>query len=467
MTAARVLTGGLLLAFLAALLVAFDPFIAPFLPPGLWKATGLEASPVRVAPVAALLALLALPLLPVLARLPEFSLAAIVALLAAAQLNGFGAGPFDAFDAVLGVVFLLWIARRALDETHSIALPPLVAVAGALVLLSILHLTIQNPARWFIGTFGIARAALVAFLVIDLVRDRATLERALDAFLWLAVASAVVGILQFVLAWSGLFVFTLITPPESAFKPTPIGFVMRASAFCITAQHFSSFLVYALPIACWRLSNGWHWRHWAAMGIVLAGILVSWNFGAMIAAMVVGMLFPFLRWPGLAIHFLAAMVTFVVVAWFTGLWELLYDLSFGDAGVAKGVSQRHTLFELGLEKIARNPLVGTGPQGFAEYDGNFWGRPVHNAFGQIAAELGLAGVVLLGGIYAWLIGRLIFAALAPDRRIGLAMVVLCMVLAALQLAQSEPNMDHTNTWIVLGLGQAVLLVRRREASDQE
>ncbi len=459
MTAPLRLAFGLGLALLVAALVGMDPLLSSHLPERLWRMTGMETSPLKLVPVLAVLALLALPLLPHLVRLPDFAVSATGALFLAAQLNGFGVGPFDVFDVVLGVVFLVWIARKALDETRPIALPPLIMLAGGLVLVSVLHLAVENPVRWFIGTFGIARATLVAFLVIDLIRDRPTMERALDALLWLAVASAVVGIVQFSLSWFGVLNFTLINPPESAFKPTPVGFVMRASAFCITAQHFSSFLVYALPVAFWRLSNGWAARHWAAILLLLGGVLVSWNFGAMIAAALIGAAFPFVRWPRLAVHFAMALAAAAVLAWFTGFWELLYDLSFGDAGVAKGVSQRHTLFGLGIEKIARNPLVGTGPQGFAAYDGNFWGRPVHNAFGQVTTELGVAGLLLLAGAYAWLIGKLALALAAPGAARGQTIVVFLMLLAALQLAQSEPNMDHTNTWIVLGLAQAILLVR--------
>lgn len=465
MTLARNLTLGLLLALLVAGLVAVDPLLSSLFPARLWRVVGLSSSPVKVAPILIVMAMLFLPLIPLLSRLPVFPVTAMVTLLLAAQLNGFGLGPFDVFDLALGVVLLAWIAKKALDETRPIALPPLMAFAGGLILVSVLHLAVENPVRWFIGTFGVVRAALVAFLVIDLIRDRETLERVLNAFLWLAVGSAVVGIVQFALSWFGIFNFTLINPPESAFKPTPIGFVMRASAFCITAQHFSSFLVYAFPIACWRLSNSWAARHWVAVVLLLLGVLVSWNFGAMIACALVGLAFPFLRWPSMAVHFAMALAAAVVIAWFTGFWELLYSLSFGDAGVAKGVNQRHTLFGLGLEKIARNPFVGTGPQGFATFDGNFWGRPVHNAFGQVATELGLAGLVFLAGAYAWLIGKLAFGLVAagPDRE--LTFVLLLMLLAAVQIAQSEPNMDHVNSWIVLGLSQAVLLLRARSSNQ--
>ncbi|WP_156790745.1 O-antigen ligase family protein [Rhodobacter ferrooxidans] len=451
-----------LLALEAAAVVIVDPLVSPLLPHALWRMTGLVASPLQLTPILLVVALAGLALGRVSRRWPAFPLSACIALLLAAQMNGLRSGPFDLFDLALAVVFLVWLATRALDTDRPIFFPPLLVAAGMLVLIAILHLAIQNPVRWFIGTFGIVRAALVAFLMIDLVRDLATLNRALRAFLVLAVASAVVGIVQFMLAYLGIYVFTLISPPETAFKPTPIGYVMRASALCITAQHYSSFLVYALPIGLWRLADRRRWRDLLAVGLILTGILVSWNFGAVIVAMVLTLVFPFLRWPHLSLHFALAIVAVMALAWFTGLWQVLYDLSFGDAGVAKGVSQRHTLFGLGLEKISRNPLVGTGPQGFAAYDGNFWGRPVHNAFGQAATELGVAGAVVLGAAFFWLVGRLASASLTDGARRAPAAILLLMVLAALQLAQSEPNLDHVNTWLVLGLGQALLLIRQRD-----
>lgn len=463
MTPALRLAGGMGLAALAAALVVADPLLSPLLPEGIWHLTGLTASPIRLTPLLVLASLAVALALPYLRGLTDFSIAATGLLFVASQMNGFGAGPFDLFDLALGGVFLTWIARRMLDETRPLAFPPLTALSGLLLILAIAHLAVESPARWFIGTFGIARAVLVAFLVLDLLRDAAALSTALEMLRRVALISAGIGIVQFVLAWLGLFVLTLIEPPISAFKPTPIGFVMRASGLCITAQHYSSFLVYALPFALWRLTEGWRLRDVLSVLVLLTGILVSWNFGAMIAAMLVAGLLPFLRWPSHALHLGLGIVALFAAAWFTGLAQLAYDLSFGDAGVAKGVSQRHTLFELGLDKIARNPWVGTGPQAFAYGDGNFWGRPVHNAFGQAATELGVFGAILLAMVFLHVLAGLAARALSRGPLRGLAAVAFLMVLAALQLAQSEPNLDHTNTWMMLGIGQALLLIARRAA----
>ena len=84
MTARLHLAFGLGLALLVAALVGIDPFLSQYLPGRLWRAAGVEASPLKLVPLLAGLALLALPLLPQLARLPEFALAATAALLLAA-----------------------------------------------------------------------------------------------------------------------------------------------------------------------------------------------------------------------------------------------------------------------------------------------------------------------------------------------------------------------------------------------
>jgi hypothetical protein len=203
------------------------------------------------------------------------------------------------------------------------------------------------------------------------------------------------------------------------------------------------------------LSQTWRARDVAAIGIILAGIAVSLNFGAMFAALLVMGMMPFLRWPHLGIHLGLALVGLLSVAYFVGGMDVIYDLTFGDAGIAKGVDQRKTLFILGLEQFGRNPLIGTGLHGFGAVDGNFWDRPVHNLFGQAAVELGLGGLLIVLAIFFTLALDLARLALTMSR------VSLLMLAAAIMLGQSEPNLDQSNLWIVLALAQATVLIGRR------
>jgi hypothetical protein len=454
MTAGAKQAGWLVLPLIVAGLVVIDPWVMRLL-----SLRGADIAGLPYAtPGCALVIWLGLFGLWRLARQGmDFAKVSLALIFVASQLNGIGAGPADIFDGALFGILAVWIVTHALDTARPLRLSVLFFLATGLVVLTLAHMPLMSPVTWFIGLFGIARVAIIVLLVVDLCRDARTLDAALRMFVATAVVSAVVGIVQFALAYLGVFYFTLITPAISAFKPTPIGFVMRASGLCITAQHFSSFLVYALPFALWRLADTWRWRDAMVIAIILAGLAVSLNFGAMFAAMLVIGLMPFLRWPHLGIHLGLALVGLLSVAYFVGGLDLIYDLTFGDAGIAKGVDQRKTLFILGLEQFGRNPLIGTGLHGFGAVDGNFWDRPVHNLFGQAAVELGLGGLLIVLAIFFIL--TLDLVRLAPVS--GMARVCLLMLAAAIMLGQSEPNLDQSNLWIVLALAQATILIGRR------
>jgi hypothetical protein len=446
----------LVLPLLVAGLVLIDPWLVRAMPEGIVRNLHLRNVPYAT-PLMVVLAGLFATVCMRLVRTADFAALAMGMLLVASQLNGIKAGPVDIFDVALFGVLAVWISRYALDVTRPVRLSVLLCLASGLVVLAVAHLPVMRAVPWFIGVFGITRVAIITLLIVDLCRDQRTLDAALRIFVLTAAVSAMVGIVQFALAYLQIFIFTLINPPVTAFKPTPIGFVMRASGLCTTAQHFSSFLVYALPVALWRMTETVRVRDVAVVGIILAGIAVSLNFGAMFAALLVMGLLPFLRWPGLSIHLALGLLGLLGVAYFAGLLDLVYDLTFGDAGISKGVDQRKTLFTLGLEQFGRNPLVGTGMRGFGDVDGNFWDRPVHNLFGQVAAELGVLGLLIMLGIFYVLTLDLARLARTGGKHVRIALLTLA---AAILLGQSEPNLDQSNLWIVLALAQATILIAR-------
>jgi O-antigen ligase len=459
MTAGRALIW-LSLPVLAAALVLMDRQIAGLLSRDLWDMLGLPNAPIRALPFLLLIVLAATAAVIALRRVGDWQAISLVLLIGTSQLNGFGFGPLDAFDIALFGLFFVWLGTRALDIDREFRTPPLVWLAAALVIIAFAHMPLLNPVSWFLGMFGIVRVFLLTVLIIDLCRTPEKLDLALRVFLWVAVASAIVGIVQFALAYFNVFLFTLINPPSSAFKPTPIGFVMRASAFCITAQHFSSFLIYALPIALWRVSVLPSPGRIMTVAILLCGIIVSWNTGGMLAALAMLVLFPLLRWPALTLHIAILGLTALAAAYYAGLMELVYDLTFGDSGVAKGMDQRKTLMELGIEQIGLNPVMGSGLRGFGQVDGNYWTRPVHNVLFQALAELGIFGGLVLVSIFFVLTVETVRLYRVPSAK---RHAVYCglSLLGVTVLSQSEPNIDQSNLWLVLSLIQAAVVIHAR------
>lgn len=450
-----------MLVLLAAALVVADPMLARLLPVSLWEKIGLARAPIRVVPLIAAVGAAAWGLWWLTRQARDFTTGAIATLLIFSQLNGIGFGPLDLFDVALFGTAALWIVRLGLDERRVVHLSPLFFMAGGLVVLTLAHFTVAVGGPVLGGLVGIIRVALISFLVVDLCRTPRYVEFALKALVAVATASAIFGIVQFALAFTEIYRFTLIDPPSTAFKPTPIGFVMRSSALCTTAQHFSSFLVYALPAALWQMTERPRWRDLLVVLTILAGIGASLNFGALFGAMLVLVIFPILRWPRLIIHFTVATLAVLSLFWYIGVLHWIYDVSFGDAGIAKGLSQRKTLFELGLREIGQNPLVGTGFGNFTTVSGNFWHRPVHNIFGQAASELGIFGALILICAFFYLTLGLLPMLSYRSRHLKHAALAFIMVITALLIGQTEPNVDQSNFWMVMSLAQAVVLFAPR------
>jgi len=236
--------------------------------------------------------------------------------------------------------------------------------------------------------------------------------------------------------------------------------MLRASSLNATAQHLSGFLLLALPFVLFRITRDRGGRRWfwlLSEGVLLTGILLTWNYMAFFAVGVVLIVFPFLRWPRLAVQILIGAALLATLFYYTGVLEWLYEMSFGNASIAKGLSQRLTLLNLGFEKLYRNPWVGVGLQGFPFFSGNFWHRPVHDAYIQAATELGVLGAIVFITMLATLATQLAFLARAGTRYSREVLLpALLAFLGLVLLMLGEPMLDHSNTWLFLGLVSAMI-----------
>jgi O-antigen ligase len=186
--------------------------------------------------------------------------------------------------------------------------------------------------------------------------------------------------------------------------------------------------------------------------------------GTILAAAVVMAAFPFIRWPSYALHYLAAYLLFGTALIYFGGVEWIVREVF-DAGTLKGASQRGTLLQIGLEKLDRSVLVGTGPQGFGQFSTNFWHRPVHNAYIQAATELGLLGIIVFVAMNVWLFTAMILTraiSTESDRKVLTVFLMVHVILMGIFM--TEPAMDHSNTWLILGIMQAAILVIGHKAN---
>ncbi len=454
-----------LLAVASALVVVLDGPLSGMVPRSVWERVLLEHSPFKLTPLLAVTISLAGACIWFAHRVGSYRRLFVLAIFPAAQANALRIGFLDIFDVLTLVFLMAWLAEQLQTERPHVTLTGMLFFAAALLVMDVPLILHQNPVRWAVGLVGLLKVVLVALVFVNVVRERELLRLAVRVFVIVAVISGALAVVQFVLYYFGGVVWSFIDPIEEAYKPTPIGMVLRSSALSVTAQHVSGFLVLALPFLLFqwsRFRRGERFWLTAAIMIVLTGILVTWNFGAFFVLAGVLTLFPLLRWRSYTLQILLGYAALALVAHYTGLLELAYDLTLGDAGVAKGTNQREALMLVGFEKIWRNPWVGVGLRDMAEFSGNYWRRPVHNAYMQALTELGLLGGVVLLAMLSVMATQLLLAGVrARGGQAEYAFAGLLSLLGLGALMLTEPMLEHSNTWLLLGLLQTILLLTVR------
>lgn len=453
----------LLVAFVLALLVALDPLLSGFLPRSAWNALALGDSPLRLILLFIPMALALWLAARILSTVECYRRAFLVLLAIASQVGGINVGPIDMLDLVTLLAVLALFSEIALAPETPLRMPLLVLFGLFFLVLDIPYLAQMGVVTFFIGFIKLFKTVLLAFVLINLIRDKDDIQFFIRVVIIVAVISALIGIAQSAAYFLKGYAFTLMDDVDEAFKPTPLGYVLRASALCPTAQFLSGFLLVSLPLFLWRLVEsepGWSRRRLlAGLGVILTCIILTWNYGAIMAAASMLILAPFIMWPNRIIHLVIAAAFISVVFYYLGILEWLYDKSLGDSGVLKGVSQRQNLLLAGMEVLARNPWFGTGLDGFSYYTNNIFSRPVHNAGVQIWVELGFLGFIgFIAMTLILLTQTFILAFTGNSSSNRLFRMIMLGLVGLIQLMFSEPFMNSQIVWFFLAFAQVCILI---------
>jgi O-antigen ligase len=74
----------------------------------------------------------------------------------------------------------------------------------------------------------------------------------------------------------------------------------------------------------------------------------------------------------------------------------LVDPSYGPANAQESAESRQVFFKQAVELWQRSPLLGFGPDSFRIASGT--GMQTHSLYGQLFAEVGLAGMITFGAV---------------------------------------------------------------------
>lgn len=313
--------------------------------------------------------------------------------------------------AVAAIWVLDMIRRRAIRFTPSPVNRPLLLFLGASLLSLFIGRAIWDPAtpvkdnfilvqlaQWAIFAFS----ALAFWLTANLVMD--------EKFLWRLTAA-----------------FLLVGGGVAILRPLP-GLGVLATHLATAAFIRAPFWVLLAALAggqlLWnrQLSPPWRLFLGAALVATLAYAFVeqqeaasNWVGIAAVAAVLIWLRFPRLRWP---------LVTLILILAPIGiLFSAVYNFAGGDQEWEVSGGSRLVLIQRVVEVTLRNPLTGLGPAAYRPYANvkplpyqrAYWVAPLinsHNNYVDLFAHGGILGLAL----FAWLVAGVARLGLRLRRR---------------------------------------------------
>lgn len=427
-------------------LVTYDPAWSPHFP-----TRALEMYLYRQAPYLwTILALAALAGLLLLARRAAWLVerryeVAVVILMVAQATSGVNVGPLDPTDVAGAFLVLFWLSITLVEHR------PIVVPLGVLVLVSIFGFFALGSIVNGLALTAVRLQTIFSKIVILLVlcsiigANRGLMLLALRAFIGVTVVSAVLGIVfQCIFLTTGMPIsFTDVE--TSQFKETPLGMMLRTSALLTTSQVFAhEMLLGACLLLCAPGALG---LRLAAVALCGVGVAFTFSTGAYMTFAFAVLLAPFVVRPKYTIHVLSAYVAAGLITYLSGLYGLVMEKVVEPLGSAN-FWERVEYLRLGLNVIETYPWLGIGLGKYGSLN-----TPIHNAYVQCAADIGLVGGAVFVVFLAYLVvrtwGQRWNAAREDDRR-WLAGLLLGMLALCVHYT-SEPFYDNVTSWVFFGL----------------
>lgn len=282
------------------------------------------------------------------------------------------------------------------------------------------------------------------YLVATQLADR----KLATAIAWVASTSAA---LAAVLAISNFLSGTTLLAAPLNGDPNDLAFILATT----------------LPLTLWLLHRRGPTRALviAMAGVLIAGVLLSLSRGALLALAVAG------AWHAATVRrhipalFLGGLVALAVAVFAVGSENPRFEqgLTAKQNIAAENVETRLDAWQAAAELAAERPVLGVGPGNFGLYyfektgrpPGTFGLRVVHDAYLDVAAELGLTGLLLFGGYLAVVFHRATVAARDQLGPVGLAVAVRTSLVVALVAAITLSEQYYPPFWVLGALATMV------------
>ena len=387
----------------------------------------------------------------------RYQIAGIV-LLVSPAIGGLNLGRVDPGDLATLLVSLFWLSALLVED-----LPTPVPRVVLAFLLSLAIFALGSIMTGGIGIFlslpSILSKLMVLFLLANLIRTPKDHDVAIKALITIAVISAFIGAFFVALYFFTGYAFSLDDRPGEQFKCLGWICMLRATAFAPTPQLLGHLLIMGLGLALFLRVRTW--LHLLIIGVLILGGVLTLSVGVMLSMGVLIVMFPIFRWPS---HYLQILVAYATIAWLsltTGLGAWVYDMANDMLLASYGVEIRIWTYRVGAQLLEQNPIFGIGV--LKQIPGSMSFTTPHNAYMQIALEMGLPAAGLFIGLLIYLFtSSWLVAARAPDASTGHWMRGLMLGFLGMMVHFiSEPMYTSNLPWAYMGLVTAAIIIYGR------
>src|SRR3972149_6737656 len=336
-----------------------------------------------------------------------------IVLIISSQVKGLTSiGMLDFSDLVIGIFLIILLVENFKNLQYKIIVTPLFVLTLILFFSIVLSYTneVSVTKSSIISLIGPIKWLITILLILNLIRGKKDALFSLKAFIIVTLFSGIIGAAE-----SLLYLFTGIGfhTNKFDFEHTPFGLFLRSQAFFGHIHGLAATLTLALAILFFillahRINIFWKKRTVMLLFVITFIALVFTFYKASLIAF--GLIFIigiFIRKPSYFIHITMGLLLIIILVYLSGLSDHVVEsiprqLYTGD------FKSRLELDKAGIEGfLHEHPIVGAGMGNNRIYTPHPSAWPAHNAFIQVADEIGVIGLISYCLIYVYLFYRLI------------------------------------------------------------
>lgn len=254
---------------------------------------------------------------------------------------------------------------------------------------------------------------------------------------------------------------------------TPWGVMVRFTGLMNHPNHLSNVLASVAVPALWFatrprevISRGRRILLLMAYVYLAMAVFLTFSRSGWLSLGVMSVFIPVLRWPRIAPAYLGGVTLFAGLLYVTGIAQEIYEIVLGFN--KSSAEFRWHIDLIATQAFASDPWTGIGVGRVVDYF-NAYQLPVHDTYLQVASELGIFGLVVIGGMVLALVVRLALVWLHARNPLDRDWAVALLLAGGITAIQSQFAMFlwMKFIWALFALMECVVLISRNQPDERE